>query len=129
MGQRASRSFETVTEERKNMATSTPPKPEPIRGEDGRLLYPGSLAMTTELSDDQKDQIKHKLKTDPPQTPSSLVSHVDGLNLNNPHDHESVRRHLAKLEQGGTVTQMKDENGRLLGWQAADNADAEAPGD
>jgi len=101
------------------MATSkTPPKPEMIRDEDGRATYPGSLAMTTALTDDQKAQIMKSLKSSSPQTPTSLVSSTDGLNLNNPHHGEAVRRHLARLENDGHITQVKDERGKLLGWQA-----------
>jgi hypothetical protein len=103
------------------MATSkTPEKPQPvIDKETGRKIYPGSLSMNTELSDDQKDDIMAQLKKEP-QTPTTLVANTDGLDPRNPHHGEAVRRHLATLERNGHVGQVKDERGKLLGWQAKD---------
>lgn len=100
------------------MASRTPPKPEPIRGEDGRLQYPGSLSLGADLSGAQKDDIDEKLRSGEPQTPSTLVGSVDGLAQNNVHHHEIVRRHLATLERNGKIEQVKDTDGNLLGWRA-----------
>ena len=73
--------------------------------------------------DGQKDDIMKQLKQEP-HTPTSLVEGTEGLSPNNPHHGEAVRRHLATLERNGHIEQVKDERGRLLGWQAKDDEGA-----
>jgi hypothetical protein len=95
-----------------------PTKPTPVVDENGRKVYPGSLSMSVELTPGQKDQIK-KLLQEGPETPSSIITKIDTLPNYNPHSGESVRRWLSQLEQGGTVKQAKDKDGRLIGWEWA----------
>ena len=72
--------------------------------------------MNTELSESQRASILKQLKG-APRMPTELVAGTEGLSEYNPHCGESVRRYLAELEKNGHIEQVKNERGRLIGWQ------------
>jgi hypothetical protein len=81
----------------------------------GRRIYAGSLSQTTELTEGQKRSALKMMKG-VARMPSELVAELE-LNPLNPYSGESVRRYLAELETGGHIEQIKNERGKLLGWQ------------
>ena len=93
-----------------------PPQPAvTIDPESGRKQYEGSLSSSVGLTTQNRNLILREL-LDGTRMPADLLA-ATGLSQYNAHHQESIQRMLIDLTKAGEAEQVRDDNGRLLGWR------------